>query len=155
MLELHLQKYFFMDKIELSRVEGDFGFEAKDANGHVVKIDSKPESGGVNFGVRPMQLLLMGLGGCSGIDIVSILKKQRQTVEGFDMKIEGEREAGVEPSLWKTVNIIFELKGNIDIDKARRACALSMDKYCSVAETIRRAGCKINWDVKVLETVQP
>ncbi len=143
-----------MVKIELTRVEGDFGFEAKDANGHVVKIDSNPESGGVNFGVRPMQLLLMGLGGCSGIDIVSILKKQRQNVEGFDMKIEGEREVGVEPSLWKTVKIIFELKGNIDIDKARRACALSIDKYCSVAETIRRAGCSITWDVRVLEPVQ-
>lgn len=143
-----------MVKIELTRAEGDFGFEAKDAFGHVVKIDSNIESGGENFGVRPMQLLLMGLGGCSGIDIVSILKKQRQTVEGFDMKIEGEREAGAEPSLWKTVNIVFELKGNIDMDKARRACALSMDKYCSVAETIRRAGCNLTWDVKVLETVQ-
>ncbi|MEJ7682274.1 MAG: OsmC family protein [Segetibacter sp.] len=143
-----------MVKIELTRVGGDFGFEAKDANRHVVKIDSNPESGGVNFGVRPMQLLLMALGGCSGIDIVSILKKQRQTVEGFDMKIEGEREAGAEPSLWKTVNIVFELKGNIDLDKAKRACALSMDKYCSVAETIRRAGCHISWDVRVLETVQ-
>lgn len=143
-----------MDKIELSRVEGDFGFEAKDANGHIVKIDSKPESGGVNFGARPMQLLLMGLGGCSGIDIVSILKKQRQTVEGFDIKIEGERETGTEPSLWKKVNIVFELKGNIDIDKARRACALSIDKYCSVAETVRRAGCEIQWDVKVLENAQ-
>lgn len=142
-----------MVKIELSRAEGDFGFEAKDAFGHVVKIDSNPESGGVNFGVRPMQLLLMGLGGCSGIDIVSILKKQRQTVEGFDMKIEGERETGAEPSLWKTVHIIFELKGNIDIDKAKRACALSIDKYCSVAETIRRAGCEITWDVRVLESV--
>ena len=142
-----------MVKIELTRVKGDFGFEATDAFGHTVKLDSNPESGGGNFGVRPMQLLLMGLGGCSGIDIVSILKKQRQTVEGFDMKIEGERETGAEPSLWKTVNIVFELKGNIDIDKARRACALSMDKYCSVAETIRRAGCQLTWDVKVLETV--
>ncbi len=84
--------------------------------------------------------------------MVSILKKQRQVVEGFEMKIEGEREVDAEPSLWKTVNIVFELKGNIDIDKARRACALSMDKYCSVAETIRRAGCNITWDVRVLET---
>jgi len=143
-----------MVKIEVSRVQGDFGFEARDANGHVVKIDSNPESGGGNYGARPMQLLLMGLGGCSGIDIVSILKKQRQTVDSFDMKIEGEREPGVEPSVWKSVNIVFELKGNIDIDKARRACALSIDKYCSVAETLRRAGCNITWDVRVLETVQ-
>lgn len=140
-----------MVTIELTRVAGDFGFEAKDANGHIVRSDSNAENGGVNFGVRPMQLLLMSLGGCSGIDIASILKKQRQTVDGFDMKIEGEREAGVEPSLWKNVHIVFELKGNIDIEKARKACALSVDKYCSVAETMRRAGCKITWDVRILQ----
>lgn len=139
-----------MVNIQLTRVAGDYGFEAKDANGHIVKLDSSPEHGGSNFGVRPMQVLLMGLGGCAGIDIVSILKKQRQTITGFDMKIEGEREPGVEPSLWKTVNIVFELKGEIDPDKARKACALSMDKYCSVAATIRNAGCDISWDVRIV-----
>lgn len=138
-----------MIKIELERVQGDYGFEAKDALGHTVRIDSSPENGGLNFGVRPMQMLLMGLGGCSGIDIVSILKKQRQTIEGFSMKIEGEREAGKEPSLWKDVTIIFELTGNIDPDKAKRACELSMDKYCSVAETLRRAGGDLKWEVRV------
>jgi putative redox protein len=147
--QLHLQKYFAMIKIDLKRVEGDFGFEATDANGHVVRLDSNPENGGVNFGVRPMQVLLMGLGGCSGIDIVSILKKQRQTIEGFEMKIEGTRQQGVEPSLWENVKIVFELKGDIDIDKARRACQLSMDKYCSVTETLRKAGCALTWDVVV------
>src|SRR3954469_4963348 len=140
-----------MVNIELTRVEGDFGFEAKDSNGHVVRLDSNPANGGHGFGARPMQLLLMGLGGCAGIDIVSILKKQRQVVEGFDIKIEGEREAGVEPSLWKTVNVVFELKGDIDIEKARKACALSMDKYCSVAATLKQAGADISWDVRVLE----
>lgn len=139
-----------MVKIELKRVKGDFGFEARDSNGHTVRLDSNPETGGVNFGVRPMQLLLMGLGGCSAIDIVSILKKQRQNVTSFDMHIEGEREAGVEPSLWQTVNIVFELMGDIDIEKAKRACALSLDKYCSVAETIRRAGCTITWEVRIV-----
>ncbi len=78
-----------MIKIELERVAATYGFAAKDAYGHVVHTDGSPESGGINFGVRPMQLLLMGLGSCSGIDIVSILKKQRQTVEAFTMKIEG------------------------------------------------------------------
>jgi putative redox protein len=140
-----------MVNIELTRVEGDFGFEAKDSNGHVVRLDSNPAHGGHGFGARPMQLLLMGLGGCAGIDIVSILKKQRQVVEGFDIKIEGEREPGVEPSLWKTVNVIFELSGDIDIEKARKACALSMDKYCSVAATLTQAGADITWDVRVLE----
>jgi len=138
-----------MIKIELERVEGDYGFEAKDANGHTVRMDTSTDGGGTNFGVRPMQMLLMGLGGCSGIDIVSILKKQRQTIDGFNMKIEGEREAGKEPSIWKNVTIIFELTGNIDPDKARRACELSMDKYCSVAETLRRAGGELKWDVRV------
>ena len=138
-----------MIKIELERVEGDYGFEAKDANGHIVRLDTSPDNGGTNFGVRPMQMLLMGLGGCSGIDIVSILKKQRQTIDGFNMKIEGEREPGKEPSIWKNVTIIFELTGNIDPDKARRACELSMDKYCSVAETLRRAGGELKWEVRV------
>ena len=139
-----------MVQVELERVNGDFGFEARDANGHVVRLDTSPETGGTNFGVRPMQMLLMGLGGCSGIDIVSILKKQRQVIDGFQMKIEGEREAGADPSLWQSVTIVFELKGNIDLAKATRACELSMEKYCSVAETLRKAGCQINWDVRIV-----
>ena len=138
-----------MIKIELERVQGDYGFVAKDAMGHTVPIDNSPEHGGTNFGVRPMQLLLMGLGGCSGLDIVSILKKQRQTVESFTMHIEGEREPNVEPSVWKNVTIVFRLRGDIDPDKAQRACDLSMSKYCSVAETLRRAGCDLKWKVEV------
>ncbi len=138
-----------MVKIEIQRVNGAYGFEAKDEYGHTVRMDTKPDIGGENFGVRPMQLLLMGLGGCSGIDIVSILKKQRQSVTEFNMKIEGEREPGVEPSIWKEITIVFELEGQIDQDKAEKACALSMDKYCSVAETLRRAGTELKWKVKV------
>ena len=138
-----------MIAVELERVGGDFGFEAKDAAGHVVRTDSSTESGGINFGTRPTQLLLMGLGSCSGIDIVTILKKQKQTIDTFTMKIEGEREKDVIPSLWKTIHILFELSGDIDIDKAKRACQLSVEKYCSVAETLRRAGATITWEVKV------
>ena len=138
-----------MITIDVNRVHGDYGFEASDANGHKVRLDTSPETGGDNFGVRPMQMLLMGLGGCSGIDIISILKKQRQTVEGFNIHIEGEREPGKEPSLWKDIALVFELSGNIDPEKAKRACELSMDKYCSVAATLTGAGCKITWSVKV------
>lgn len=138
-----------MINIEVNRVHGEFGFEATDDYGHTIQIDTSPETGGTNFGARPMQLLLMGLGGCSGIDIISILKKQRQDVESFKIKIEGDREQGVEPSLWTTVNLIFELRGDIDPEKANRACQLSLEKYCSVAETLRRAGCKFNWHVRV------
>jgi putative redox protein len=139
-----------MTKIEVERVSGDYGFEATDASGHKVLIDNSPEGGGSNFGARPMQLLLMGLGGCSGIDIISILKKQRQTVKRFSMHIEAEREKGKEPSLWEKVKIVFELEGDIDPDKAQRAVQLSMEKYCSVGETLRKSGTKLEWEVKVL-----
>jgi putative redox protein len=96
-----------------------------------------------------MQLLLIGLGGCSGIDIISILRKQRQDVQGFSAHIEGERQAGVEPSLWQNVTLVFNLTGTIDPEKAKRACELSMNKYCSVAETLRQAGCQLTWEVRV------
>ena len=138
-----------MNRIDVKRKKGDFGFEATDANGHDIKLDTSDETGGINFGFRPMQSLLAGLGGCSGIDIVSILKKQRLIVEEFSMRIQGEREKGKEPSLWESVHIDFEFKGNIDKDKADRACALSINKYCSVAETLRRSGTKITWNVIV------
>ncbi len=139
-----------MVHVEVLRVNNDFGFEGKDSSGHTVKMDSSPESGGKNFGIRPMQMLLLGLGGCSGIDIVSILKKQRQSVDGFRILIDGERQAGKDATLWKEIRIIFELKGSIDQEKAVRACSLSVEKYCSVAATLMGAGCKIQWETKII-----
>jgi putative redox protein len=139
-----------MIHVEVVRVNNDFGFEGKDANGHTVKMDSSAESGGDNFGIRPMQMLLMGLGGCSGIDIVSIPKKQKQTVEGFRILIDGERQAVKDPALWKYIKIIFELKGAIEPEKAKRACELSIEKYCSVAATLIGAGCKIDWETRII-----
>src|SRR6185437_5749632 len=120
-----------MPKIELSRVNGEFGFEATDENNHTVRIDSSPESGGLNFGVRPMQMLLMGVGGCSAIDVLSILKKQRIDVKDCKIIVNGEREPGKIPSLWKDIDIEFHLYGDIDIDKANKAAELSIGKYCS------------------------
>ncbi|MBS1503304.1 MAG: OsmC family protein [Bacteroidetes bacterium] len=138
-----------MTTIQLARVHGDFGFEATDQNGHTIRMDSSPESGGENFGVRPMQTLLMGLGGCSAIDVISILKKQRQDVVDYKMTISGERETGKEPSLWKWVNVEFHLYGDIDSDKAARAVDLSVNKYCSVAATLMGGGTKITSQVFV------
>jgi putative redox protein len=138
-----------MPTIELSRVSGDFGFEAKDESGHIVKMDSSPQSGGQDYGVRPMQMLLMGLGGCSAIDVISILKKQRQEVKDYKMIITGDREPNVEPSLWKAINIEFHLYGNIDPDKAQKAADLSVQKYCSVAATLVKAGAEIKYKVFV------
>jgi len=138
-----------MPKITLARIHGDFGFEATDENNHTVRMDSSPESGGQNFGVRPMQMLLMGIGGCSAIDVLAILKKQRQEVKDYKMVINGEREHGKEPSLWNKVDLEFHLYGDIDKDKAAKAVELSLTKYCSVSATLEKAGAKINWKVFV------
>jgi putative redox protein len=143
-----------MIKIDIERVNGDYGFEARDSNGHIVRMDTSPETGGQNFGNRPMQLLLIALGGCSGIDIISILRKQRQDVQGFSAHIEGDRQAGVEPSLWQHVNLVFSLTGTIDPEKAKRATELSMNKYCSVSETLRLAGCELKWEVRINQGVE-
>jgi putative redox protein len=136
-----------MATIELKRVSGQFGFEAQDENGHTVKMDSSTESGGANYGVRPMQMLLMGLGGCSAIDVITILNKQRQQVQDYRMVISGNRESGKEPSLWQNVNIEFHLYGDINEDKAKKAAELSIEKYCSVAATLEKSGTKINWQI--------
>lgn len=138
-----------MITIELERVHGDYGFVAKDVNGHEVKMDTSPESGGDNFGVRPMQMLLMGLAGCSAIDVISILKKQRQEVKGYKMLVKGEREPGKEPSLWKDVWVEFHIYGDVDEEKAKRAANLSIEKYCSVAATLMGSGTNIQWNVTV------
>jgi len=138
-----------MPEIKLSRVSGDYGFEASDENGHLIKMDSNPASGGQNYGVRPMQMLLMGLGGCSAIDVIGILKKQRQDVRDYKMIINGERETGKEPSLWEKINIEFHLYGNVDKEKALKAVELSVDKYCSVSATLKMAGASITWQVFV------
>ena len=93
----------------------------------------------------------MGLGGCSAIDIVLILKKQKQQVDDFAISIDAERETGKEPSLWKDIVLHFKLKGKIDKEKAERAVALSVEKYCSVSKTLELAGAKITYKVSVNE----
>jgi putative redox protein len=142
-----------MFTVELERVHGDYGFEVKDAYGQSVKIDNSPDHGGDGFGVRPMQLLLMSLAGCSGMDVNSILKKQRQNVTDYKTIVHGEREANVEPSVWKYIELEFIIYGDVDESKAQRAVELSVTKYCSVAETLRRAGAEIKWSVKVEKSV--
>jgi putative redox protein len=139
-----------MDVIEFERTSGEFGFQVRDKNGHSLQTDTSSDKGGTDYGFRPMQLILSGLGSCSAIDMVSILKKQKQKVEDFKIKIEAEREPDKIPSLWKSAKVTFELYGNIDLDKANKAASLSMEKYCSVAETLRRGGTELTWNVKVM-----
>ncbi len=141
-----------MITVELTREQLEFGFAVTDANGHRVPIDTSPETGGKNYGVRPMQLLLMALAGCSAIDAISILNKQRQSVTDYKMIVRGEREAGKEPSLWKKIEIEFFIYGEVDKAKAQRAADLSIEKYCSVAATLRAAGADIQYKVLVNNT---
>ena len=141
--------FALMNKIILEQNDGGYGFEVKDENGHILKTDTSAETGGTNFGYRPMQLLLAALGSCSAIDTISILKKQKQSVDHLTITVEGERESGVIPSLWKSIAVTFKLTGDIDPDKAQKACDLSMQKYCSVAETLRRSGTSLTWQVLV------
>jgi len=104
---------------------------------------------GNDKGVSPMQSLLMAMGACSAIDIVMILQKQKQEITDFRISIDGEREEGKEPSLWKKIHAHFKLKGTIEVSKAQRAVELSMDKYCSVAATLKAAGAQITYEVTV------
>lgn len=135
--------------VKLKRVNGDYGFDTINENGTVVKMDTNPDMGGLEYGARPMQVLLNALAGCSSIDVISILKKQRQEITDFNVTVTGEREQGVEPSLWKNIDIVFEISGRVDEDKAKRAVDISMNKYCSVAITLVKAGATINSQVVI------
>ena len=139
-------------QLELQGTE-EHSFRAVDAKGNVVELDANESAQNTNLGARPMQLLLMALGGCSGVDILSILKKQKQKVEQLTITVQGEREPKV-PSPWKSVHVIFDFKGELEEQKCERACALSLEKYCSVAETLRLAGAAITWKVAVNQTIK-
>ncbi len=91
-----------MTRLELHRSSGDYGFEIKDSLNHALQTDSSKEGGGTDSGFRPMQLLLAATGSCSAIDIVSILKKQRQELTDMSIVIEGEREDEIEPHRFAT-----------------------------------------------------
>ena len=135
--------------MEAERTIGDYGMTITDEKGHQMIIDIPVDQGGNASGFRPMQTVLAALSGCSSADVVSILKKQRQDLQGLKIHIDGEREKGKEPSLWEKVDVKFEISGNVDPVKGYRAAELSVTKYCSVAETLRRAGATISFQVYV------
>lgn len=122
-------------KVELVRVDDAFHFEASGSSSQVtVHTDAAEEIGGRNAGVRPMELLLMGLASCSAIDVALILKKQRQEISDFRISVEGERveEEGTKRKPFRKIHLNFQLSGaNLDEDKVTKAIALSMEKYCS------------------------
>jgi putative redox protein len=139
-----------MARIHLKQIDQDYQFVTTDEAGQQITMDIPVDQGGHGNGVRPMQALLSALGGCSAVDIVMILKKQKETIENFEMIIDGERQVGKEPALWETIHILFKLKGTMTQERAEKACTLSIDKYCSVAATLRAAGAVITWAVEIL-----
>lgn len=136
-------------KIQLKRVNNATHLEAINEAGNKISIDGSPAIGGQELGFRPMQLMLAALGSCSTMDIISILSKQKQVLRNIEIEVNGEREQGVEPSLFKDIDVQFKLYGDIDEDKAKRAIDLSMTKYCSVAKTLE-ASAKITYGFEIL-----
>ena len=123
-------------KVTLNRLNDNFHFELKNERGHIVNVDSRPEFGGNDMGPSPMELVLMGVAGCSAIDMISILKKQRQEITSFKAEVDGERVQVGEAKPFKDIYVVFSLEGNINEDKAVKAAQLSFDKYCSVSKTL-------------------
>jgi len=127
-----------MIRIELNRLNDAFHFAAANENGNTVHIDASPEIGGTNQGMRPMQMLLSAMGGCSAIDIINILKKQKQDLKDLKITVTGERQKNVVPSLFETIHAHYKFYGNLDRDKVEKAINLSVRKYCSVSKTLEQ-----------------
>lgn len=125
-----------MVKIEIKRLNDAYHMEATNESGATLQMDASPDMGGLNKGMRPMQIVLTALGGCSVIDVISILKKQKQDLKDIQVSVTGERE-NVAPSPYTEANVHFRLHGNLDNDKVSKAVSLSVEKYCSVAESLK------------------
>ena len=111
----------------------DMTFVAQSPSGHALVLDGPPELGGHNLGPRPMELLLMGMGGCTAIDVVNILRKSRQEVRGCEVQIEAER-ADSDPKVFTAIQVHFVLTGkDLNPKHVERAIQLSAEKYCSAS----------------------
>jgi putative redox protein len=133
-------------KITLNRINNDYHFQLKNERGHVVELDNRSEFGGSDLAPSPMELLLMGVAGCSAIDVISILKKQRQEITSYKTEVEGIREQIEEAKPFKEITVTIFLEGNINEQKALKAAQLSFEKYCSVSKTLEPTA-KINYRV--------
>jgi len=119
-------------------------------SGHTLTMDAEEASGGHNKGFQPMDLLLVGFGGCSGMDVLSILRKKRQQVTGLEINVKGEK-ADSFPKIYKQIHVEYIVKGKgVEKEAVERAIALSLDKYCSVGATLAKAG-TITRSYKIVE----
>lgn len=130
---------------------GDALFLGESGSGHAVVMDGPPDAGGRNLGIRPMEMLLIGLGGCSNFDVVSILRKGRQPVESCEVFLDAER-SDEEPKVFTKIHLHFVVKGRgLKEAQVKRAVELSAEKYCSASIMLGRAGVDISHDYEIVE----
>lgn len=127
-------------------------FVGESDSGHSVVMDGAPDAGGRNLGVRPMEMLLLGLGGCTAFDVVSILHKSRQQLVDCEVEIEAERAEEI-PKVFTKIHVHFIVSGkDLDESKVAKAVALSADKYCSASRMLEKAA-TITHDFEVVNLV--
>ena len=141
-------------KVKIKQQNGLFHFQGKNEAGIELNIDANPEIGGENKGFRPMELLLYGVGGCSAIDVVLILKKQKEEVTNVSIEIEGQREKVDKAMPFKKIHVHFIVEGkNLSHSKIEKAIALSMNDYCSASKTLK-GNVEITYGFEVVEVGQ-
>jgi uncharacterized OsmC-like protein len=135
-------------KIALQRNNDKFHFTAKSETGATIAMDASESIGGENLGMRPMELLASSLAGCSSIDILNILYKQKITVQDYQVSVDAKRSDEL-PGIFTAIHLTIEMKGDIPIEKAQRAADLSFGKYCSVSKMIEEV-CDITYSVVII-----
>ncbi len=124
-----------MTAVNITWVE-DMQFVAQGETGHAIVMDAAEESGGHNSAARPMEVLLMGVLGCTAMDVISILKKKRQDVKGLKIFATGDR-ASEHPKYFTKIHLEYVAYGDVDLEALERSAQLSEDKYCSAIATVR------------------
>ena len=127
---------------------GTMTFVAETGSGHAVVMDGAPDGGGRNLGPRPMEMVLLGTGGCTAYDVVLILKKNGQDVRGCEVALEAER-AATDPKVFTSIEFRFTVRGRgLKPNLVERAIKLSPDKYCSASAMLARtAELKLSWEI--------
>ncbi len=125
----------------------DMAFDASIGEHHII-MDADESVGGQNMGARPKPLLLAALGGCSGMDVVSILKKMHVELQSFRMEIEGELTSE-HPKYYSEINVVYHFNGaNLDREKLEKAVSLSQEKYCGVSAQLK-LGIPVNYRIEI------
>lgn len=130
---------------------GDVSFSAESGSGHTVTLDGPPNLGGQDLGARPMELMLMGLGGCTSFDVMTILKKTRQDVTDCVAHLTAERADAV-PAVFTKIHVHFVVTGrNLKDKHVARAIALSAEEYCSASIMLEKSGVSMSHDFEIVQ----